>query len=1128
MKLHHCLLVTLLSIVLWNCQPSAPPVGDTLFTEITADYSGIDFANTLYEDTAFNILNYLYFFNGGGVAVGDVNQDSLPDIYLTANMGRDRLYLNRGNFQFEEVTLASGIVGTEGWSTGVNMGDANGDGLLDIYVCQVTEYLSFPKTHNLLFINQGTNAEGIPQFSEQAEQAGVAHRGFSTQSAFFDYDRDGDLDLYLLNHSVHTESTYGKANKLRFMHDLKAGDKLYRNDSKNGTLQFTEVTEQAGIYNSQIGYGLGLAIGDLNGDGWQDIYVGNDFHENDYLYLNNGDGTFSEQLTEAIGHTSRFSMGVDIADMNNDALPDVLSLDMKPDREDILKTSTPEDAYDIYQFKLSYGYHPQLARNALQLNQGTPQGSTTPLFSEIAEMSGIPATDWSWSVLGADFDLDGRQDLFISNGIFRRPNDMDYIKYISENDVKNALAKGVNEENLKVILKMPSIPIENYAYRQIPSPSYIPSFEKVSAAWGLNRKGFSNGAAWGDLDADGDLDLVINNLNATASLYRNEAVQKELGNWLKVQLHGVEGNPSGVGARIVAYAGGSTFYRENQPTRGFQSSVEANVALGLGTTTQLDSLVVQWPNGDMQTLKALNSNQTIHLYQKNAQSTSTLTQPSPAYPFEFSEVPSALPYRHQEDAFLDFTRQQLIPHLQATRGPCIAVGDLNGDGLDDFYVGGATHQAGAFFVQTAAGGFRPFPSPALAADSTFEDTDAVFFDVDGDQDVDLFVASGGSRYPANPNDYLDRLYLNDGRGNFTKATAQLPRIPMNTSCVAAADWDADGDLDLFVGGLSIPGRYGYPAKSALYLNDGRGNFSEQTPQLAPALQQIGMVTDAAWLDLNQDNRPDLVVAGEWMPLTIFLNEGTSWQARSVAESEGLWQHLQVFDANNDGNLDLLAGNMGLNSELRGTPEEPLQLYVNDFDGNSLQEQIISLYRNTGQGTRQAFPLVGRDALTMQMPVLKKRFFQYSELAEKTVEDLFPQKAQDAVKSRVVESNSLLWLNQGDGTLKPQKLPAEAQIAPIFGSLVYDFDSDGNLDVAIGGNLHGVAPAIGRYDACYGQLLLGNGDGTFVALPNRAINFWLKGEIRHLKLLPLANGKLLVLAARNNEALQLLYLDKKMQ
>lgn len=1109
----------LVTSLLFSCQEKLPPAGKTLFTEIPASYSGVTFNNQLTEDTTFNILNYLYFFNGGGVGIADVNNDSLPDIYFTANMGEDKLYLNRGNFQFEEVAQKATILNTDGWSTGINMADINGDGLTDFYVCQVTDYLSFKETHNLLFINQGVGENGIPTFKEVAEEAGVAHKGFSTQSAFFDYDQDGDLDLYLLNHSVHTESSYTKAKKVRFTSDTKAGDKLYRNDTQNGVLKFTDVTQEAGIYNSSIGYGLGLAIADINADGWEDIYVGNDFHENDYLYLNNGDGTFSEKLTEAIGHTSRFSMGVDIADLNNDALPDILSLDMKPDREDILKTSAPEDAYDVYQFKLSYGYHHQLAKNAVQINQGN-YDNKTPFFSETSEMSGLPATDWSWSVLAADFDLDGLQDIFISNGIYRRPNDMDYINYISENSVKNSLAVGVNEENLKVITKMPSVPIANYAFQQTPNNSSIPSFQNVSSEWGLDKKGFSNGAAYADLDNDGDLDVVINNLNETSSIYKNEAVEKKKGNWLKVRLKGEGLNKEGIGAKVTIEGADRIQTRTLQKTRGFQSSTESVLFFGLGEVDEKPRLVITWLDGATQHLKDVEVNQTITLDKKNATSLKSIDAPfHKSLNFHFQESETKISFEHKENQFLEFTGEQLIPHLLSTQGPCIAKGDINNDGREDFYVGGATGQIGKLFYQNEKGQFITSRTNGFKGDAIYEDNDAAFFDADGDGDQDLYVVSGGNE-PSNPQNYIDRLYLNDGKGFFKLAEQAIPKIPMNGSCVEVADIDNDGDMDLFVGGLSIPGRYGFPMKSSIYLNDGKGKFLEATKQIAPELNSIGMVTDAAWLDLNNDKMLDLVVVGEWMPVTYFYNVPTRWRAQTLKNTEGLWQHLQTIDANNDGNLDLIAGNLGENSDLKASEEEPIKLYFDDFDGNSQPEQIISVYRNKGDGTRNIFPLAGRDALTKQMPSLKKKYFQYSELAGKTVEELFPNKTPNRMELQAVEVSSVLLLSDGKGKLEKKPLPRETQVSPIMASKVYDFNQDGNQDIMLGGNLYGVTPAVGRYDASYGQILLGDGEGNFNFIPNRNLNFWLKGEIRSLEII---GDKVLV--GRNDAEMQVLEIEK---
>ena len=788
-----------------------------LFKLRSASETGIDFTNKLVENDSFNIIQYLYFYNGGGVAIGDINNDDLPDIYFTSNQESNRLYLNKGKLQFEDISKTAGVAGKGNWSTGVTTVDINADGWLDIYVCQVGNYKNF-HGKNQLFINQKDGT-----FKEQATEYGLDHEGFSTQAAFLDYDIDGDLDMYLLCHSVHSTVGFRDAN-LRKIPNAAAGDKLYRNEDG----KFVNVTKEAGIFSGINGYGLGIAIGDIDQNGCPDIYVGNDFHENDFLYLNNCDGTFSEKSTETFGHTSKFSMGNDLADFNNDALLDVLTMDMKPANEVIYRNSAGNDAFDIYQYKLGFGYSHQLPRNMLQLNKGgdfpLAKGIEGVKFSDIAQLSNIAATDWSWSALMVDFDNDGWKDIHITNGIIRRPNDLDYIKFSSNQQIQAAAS------DLELAAKMPIGKVSNFIFKN----NTDLTFSDETKNWGIARPSWSNGAAYADLDNDGDLDLVINNINEPAFIYENQSRQISKNNYLKIQLKGSPQNPFGIGAKVTLHHSGQLQYQELYPTRGWQSSVDYGLHFGVGETNEIDYLVVEWMDGKKELLEAVAANQSILLEYKNAKKQEfDLIQDTDNQIFKKIKRLKGINFKHQENRFFDTNREQLIPRLLSTEGPKIAVGDVNGDGLEDVYIGGASQQSGALFLQKNNGEFEKSKEAIFQKDALNEDIAVFFFDADSDGNLDLYVGSGGNEFYGENPALKDRLYKNDGKGNFTKSENALPNIFNQTSCVKAADFDSDGDLDLFIGSRSIPVNYGMPPDSYLLINDGKGNFKNETKKTSP-------------------------------------------------------------------------------------------------------------------------------------------------------------------------------------------------------------------------------------------------------------------------------------------------------
>ena len=1060
--------VVLASILVLGCRGAEP-----LFVPQSPASTGVAFVNALPEDSAFNIQKYLYYYNGGGVAAGDIDGDGLPDLYLTSSLGSNRLYLNKGGFHFEDITASAGVADSVGWKTGVAMADVNGDGRFDIYVSGVS-YLTM-HGRNVLYINNGDLT-----FTDRTREYGLEHVGYSTQVAFFDYDGDGDLDMYLLNHSVHTERGVSSQPQRTPRHP-RAGDKLFRNDRG----RFVDVSERAHIYGGVEGYGLGVVASDLNLDGCPDLYIANDFQENDFLYWNNCDGTFTEGIARAAPHTSRFSMGVDAADFNNDARPDLVVLDMLPDREEILKTSANAESFNVFNLKLQAGYHAQYARNTLQLNRGRG------LFSDIGYLAGVYATDWSWAPLFADLDNDGYKDLFITNGIYRRPNDLDYLSYQKP---------------------LPQVPLASYAYRN----NGDLTFTNMADSWGLARPGFSNGAAYVDLDNDGALDLVVNHINAPASIYRNRARETNGSAYLQVRLQGSGANSAGIGAKVIVREGGRTQFLEQMPARGFESSVDPRLHFGLGRSKRVDSLTVIWPDRSYQVLTNLPVNQTITLSQKDA--TGRFAYPGSGAAL-FTDVTSQvkIDFTHQENTFYDYNREPLMPHLLSTEGPALAVGDVNGDGLDDIYVGGAKWQAGRLFVQQRDGAFRAQREPAIAADSLSEDVDAVFFDADRDGHPDLYVVSGGNEFWANDAALRDRLYINDGRGSFLRAEHALPDFFHNGSCVVPADFNGDGHIDLFVGSRVVARQYGRTPRSYLLQNDGTGGgrFTDVTSEQAPMLADAGMVSAAAWVD------DALIVVGEWMPVRVFRREHGKFVDRTaesgLAGTNGWWNSVTAADMNGDGRRDLVLGNLGLNSYIRASRTEPARLYVNDFFGNGTLEQILTFYKHG-----VSYPIAGRDELVRLIPQLRSKYPSYAAFGASGIEDIIP--ATELARAAVLEAREFatsVALNMGNGTFELHPLPTEAQFAPVYAALADDFDRDGHVDLLLGGNFYGVTPVQGRYDASYGQLLRGDGTGRFDVVDLDASGLVIEGQVRHMATIKGPRGERLIVVARNNDRVQVL-------
>jgi hypothetical protein len=1106
-----------LSACAGETEKSSPP----LFELLSPKNTGVTFANELPEKADFNILNYLYYYNGGGVAAGDIDGDGLPDLYFTSNLGPDRLYLNKGNYEFEDITERAGVAGPPGWTSGVTMADVNGDGRLDIYVSGVN-YLTM-NGHNILYINNGDRT-----FADRTAEYGLEHSGYSTQASFFDYDGDGDLDMYLLNHSTHTERGISSKPQREVRHP-RAGDRLFRNDGN----RFVDVSAKAGIYGGVEGYGLGVVASDLNLDGCPDLFVANDFQENDFLYINNCDGTFTESIATAIGHTSRFSMGVDAADFNNDGKPDLMVLDMLPEREEILKTSANAETFNVFNLKVRAGYRPQYARNTLQLNRGDGR------FSEIGYLAGVYATDWSWSPLFADLDNDGNKDLFITNGIYRRPNDLDYINYVSNDAIQASLGRGkeISDENLRLLNKMPQVPLANFAYRN----NGDLTFTDMAAAWGLAQPGFSNGAAYVDLNNTGALDLVVNNVNEPASIYRNRARGDSGNHYLTVVLRGAGRNTAGIGAKVMVLradsgsrngageageaaatgVGGPRKMQllEQMPTRGFQSSVDPRLHFGLGAAKLVDSLIVVWPDRRFQVLTNVAADQVLTLSQGNAAGKYVYGSPNPRHGL-FSDVTASIPidFKHHENDFLDYNREPLMPHLLSTEGPALAVGDVNGDGLDDMYVGGAKWQPGRLLVQTANGQFRSSSERVLRADSLSEDVDAIFFDADGDGDQDLYVVSGGNEFSDKDEALRDRLYVNDGGGSFARARGGLPDFFDNGSCVTAGDYDGDGDLDLFVGARVVARTYGATPKSHLLENDGSGRFSDVTTQKSDGLSEAGMVTSATWLDYDGDKKLDLIVVGEWMPVRVFKQVNGRFVDRTAEAglegTNGWWNTVTAADLNNDGRKDLVLGNLGLNSYIRASAKEPARLYVHDFFDNGSVEQFLTFYKHG-----KSYPIAGRDEFVRLMPPLRSKYVAYSSFGASQLEDIFS--ATELSKAKVLEARefaSSIAMNNGNGTFTLQRLPTEAQFAPVYAVLAHDFTGDGHIDLLLAGNFYGVTPVRGRYDASRGLLLRGGGNGRFVPVETDESNLVIEGQVRNMGLLRRAGGDRLIVVARNDDKL----------
>ena len=1098
---------TLILLVFWSCTPDkkneelAETTEKTLFTLLTSGTTNINFINKVENQKNFNIFKYRNFYNGGGVAIGDINNDGLADIYLTGNMVENRLYLNKGNMVFEDISETAGVLGSKPWSTGVVMVDINNDGFLDIYVSNAGN-MEGNNHDNDLYINNGDLT-----FSEKAAEYNLAKTGFSTHASFFDYDKDGDLDAYILNNSNIPVSSLGyeeqrdvRAQDWENVPDIfrGVGDMLLRND--NG--KYVDVSEEAGIYGSLIGFGLGVMVTDINKDLYPDIYVSNDFYERDYLYINNKNGTFTEDIKNWTSHLSLSAMGIDMADINNDGNSEIFITDMLPELDERVKSVMEFEGYNVFKLKQSKDFYQQYIQNTLQLNNGNES------FSEIAYFSGVDATDWSWAGLLFDMDNDGLRDIYITNGVNHDLTDLDFVDFFANEIIQKMALTGKKESIDSIINKMPVRPQPNYAYKN----NGDLTFENANKSWGFEIPSLSNGAAYGDLDNDGDLDVVVNNVNMESFVYENNTNSLNDYNYLKLKFEGEGKNKFAVGTSISLYYPNNEVLQELIPSRGFQSSMDYIMTIGLGNTSVIDSLRVIWPDTRTQLFKNVEANQLLTLKQTNASEIYVPPSKTKLVPW-IKELPNNQLISHTENTYNDFDYEGLIYRQLSQEGPAMAIGDIDGDGNEDVFIGGAKNQPGIIYKHKGKGKIAPSIQKALENDASFEDTAAAFFDADNDGDLDLMVGTGGNEV-GNENTYRARLYINNGLGKFTASESKIPSVFTNIAVIAPSDFDNDGDMDVFVGSRSIVGTYGVDPEHLFLINNGDGTFENGTERYAYDLRNTGMITSAQWADINGDGKSDLITTTDWGSPKIYNNSGRRLIAHesSLDSLSGWWNVVETADLDKDGDLDLVLGNQGGNLHYKPEMDSPMKMWINDFDNNGTIEQIVTLQRDG-----KDYPHHQKKDLTNQMVALKKQNLKASEYSKKTIEELFPQ---DVINNSIVKqariSESIIAINDGQGNFTYKLLPPRSQLSCICGISCKDINNDGHLDLIMGGNNFEFKPQYSRLDAAYGTVLFGNGDMDFEWKDYNTSGFFIREEIKHIGLFQDKTGQQFLITAINEK------------